>query len=235
MIFDSVQKVYIGNQEVTKALLQNIELYTSAPPFPAGALAFWKLSDLTDSSGNGNNLVNTNSVQFVPGKIGNCAQFNGSNYLSSSTGSALTNDFTISTWVNIDLSQIGPFGVILNISSIADGLQMYVTSNGSILAYQEGIGGIIAQSSSNTVTSNTWNHIVFVRTSGTLTIFVNGAQVATSSTSVSYGSPNFRFGIHYNTTADPVVGFVDATGVWNRALTTQERQTLYNSGNGIEP
>ena len=29
MIFDDVQKVYIGNIEVTKALLQNIELYTS--------------------------------------------------------------------------------------------------------------------------------------------------------------------------------------------------------------
>jgi hypothetical protein len=51
MIFDNVQKVYIGNQEVTKALFKNIEIYTSAFPCDEFFNGFYISSPTTGLTG----------------------------------------------------------------------------------------------------------------------------------------------------------------------------------------
>ena len=52
--------------------------------------AFYKLSDLSDSSGNNRTLTNNGNVSFASGKLGNAAVFDGSNYLSG-TGNIVLN------------------------------------------------------------------------------------------------------------------------------------------------
>jgi hypothetical protein len=241
MIFDSVQKVYIGNQEVTKTLLQNIDLYTSAPPFPAGAIAFWKLADLTDSSGNGNNLVNTNNVQFVAGKIGNCAQWNSpktvSQMLSRSDNSLNfgTGDFSCSFWVYPFTFTNDPFkNFCCHGSQMVGRLAPFIEQNGNLRFVTDlSVPSQINQSMS----FNTWNHIAYTRSSGIVTVYLNNNNIGQFNYSSSIDS-NFYIGLfndQVGTTNLQFEGRMDAIGVWNRALTLQEIQTLYNNGNGLEP
>ena len=67
-----------------------------------GLQAFYKLDDLTDSSGNGNALTNNGDVSFSSGKIGNAAVFDNSNYfdIDMSTLPQGSQDRTISFWFN---------------------------------------------------------------------------------------------------------------------------------------
>jgi hypothetical protein len=66
-----------------------------------GLIAFYKLGDTSDSSGNGNTLTNEDGVAFVNGKIGSAAEFNGSNWLYTNTTQNFGNQFTVSCWLNV--------------------------------------------------------------------------------------------------------------------------------------
>lgn len=66
----------------------------------------YRLSSTTDYSGNGNNLTNNNTVTFVAGKFGNCADFGTSNtdkYLRISSAMGISNGvITVSLWVRMN-------------------------------------------------------------------------------------------------------------------------------------
>jgi hypothetical protein len=233
------QKFYLGNQEVSKIILQNTEIYTTLM-IPTGALAFWKLDNLIDSSGNNNTLTNNGSVQFVAGKVGNCAQFTGSNsvYLQDSSLSSAFNplgssgSFTVSIWVNpASFSNYQAFIGGPNQSFI-----IHLDAGGNLYCNeaQSGdaqINGILQL--------NQWQHIVFIKStaSGNRTkVWYNGSNIynqltnnnnnylsKTSVTLGNYGVLNF-----------PYNGKLDMAGIWNRELTNQEILNLYNNGNGLE-
>jgi hypothetical protein len=230
MIFDSVQKVYIGDAEVTKALLQTVEVYSSAvtPTFPAGALAFWKLADLTDSSGNGNNLINTNNVQFVAGKIGNCAEFDGSNRFTSELSQALGQSFSLSMWLYPTI--VNGYKNILTWRTSGTGSIGY---DGAIYWYNDN-GGFLVLSSNGIIQANNWYHICLICNNNAITIYVNGISVATGTDNNTRTATALTIGAYIGG-GENIVGKLDATGIWTRALSEQEIQILYNNGNGLEP
>lgn len=245
MIFDNVQKIYKGSQEVTKAFLQNVEVYTSVAAFPTGAIAFWKLSDLTDSSGNGNNLVNTNNVQFVAGKIGNCADFPGSSavYLQDSSISPAFNplgpsgSFTASLWIYPEsFSNYQAF-----IGGPNSGGFIIHTDSVQRLYCNEGTSGDVFINSS-ILQLNQWQHIIFIKSMSTGTsrskVWYNGSKIYDQVTNnvINYDASvtNITLG-NFGGFSFPYSGKLDMVGLWNRELTDQEIQTLYNNGNGREP
>jgi hypothetical protein len=62
--------------------------------------AFYKLSDLSDSSGNNRTLTNNGNVTFASGKIGNAAVFDGSNQLQVVNPIAEGTEYSVAGWVN---------------------------------------------------------------------------------------------------------------------------------------
>src|SRR5215831_2548559 len=67
-------------------------------------VAAFKLDDLTDATGRGNDLTNNNSATFGAGKIGNAAYFTAasSQYLSHASDSDLAlgaGSYTIGCWI----------------------------------------------------------------------------------------------------------------------------------------
>ena len=63
-------------------------------------LAFYKLDNTTDSSGNGNTLTNNGNVSFASGKIGNAAVFDGTNNLQVTNPISEGAEYSLAGWVN---------------------------------------------------------------------------------------------------------------------------------------
>ena len=198
-----------------------------SPSIPSNYLAFWKLDNLTDSSPNGNNLVNTNNVQFVPGKIGNCAEFDGSNRLTDSNIASILwqTSASISGWFKTtNLS--GPLGLFFS-SNPQTGFAIGCRSD-QLLTIFDYTGNEIVTSA--TIVNDTWHHIVVTTNGSDISVYFDGSLVNTY-TNILQNITTFSI----NDFTYPYVGFADAVGIWNRALTTQEVTVLYNNGNGREP
>lgn len=213
---------------------------TGIDPFPTGALAFWKLSDITDSTPNGNDLTNIGSVPFVSGLIGDCAEFygNGSNRLETNTLSSNFNpdgpdgEFTISIWVY-------PYTL--------SNYQAYIGGNqgSTFIIHTDGAGGVNCNEGQagdayvpTGLVTDQWQHIVFSKSlDGNSKIWLNGVQIYNDTTQNAQ---------NYQPTTDATIGAfaqgtypcnakVDMAGLWNRELTQNEIDQLYNNGNGVEP
>jgi hypothetical protein len=113
--------------------------------------------------------------------------FNGSNqYLTISSTSAFafgTNDFTMETWIYpTNLS-----GRLWFFSSNTDNVDL--NGNGGIFYF--GAGGIYSSATNTVITLGTWHHIALVRSSGTITLYVNGNSVM-SQNGIGYNSSSNR-------------------------------------------
>jgi hypothetical protein len=187
-----------------------------------GLLAFYKLGDTSDSSGNGNTLTNNGGVDFVNGKIGNAAEFDESNYLSVSL-SGITKNSSASVWINQSSQNETP--LVLGQTGIGN---ISIRDDGYIGAFLGDFGVI---TSDVVADFGDWYHIVGIYDGVIFKLFVNGVLKATQSTS-RFLDNNLLYiggegGGQFN-------GLIDAVGIWNRALSDAEITALYNAGHGIE-
>jgi hypothetical protein len=187
-------------------------------------VAFWKLDNLTDSSGNGNTLTNNGDAQFVTGKIGNCAITDGSNYLQNNSLSPTFNpngpegEFTISCWVNPNT--LGNYYQAF-LGSGSYGFIIHIDTSGNLYC-NEGASGD-AQINS-IIQTDQWQHIVFVKSiaSGYRTkVWYNGTKVYDEETGSrgNYGSRTDITLGNYGTTDFPYDGKLDMVGLWLTAVT----------------
>jgi arabinan endo-1,5-alpha-L-arabinosidase len=190
--------------------------------------AFYKLSDLSDSSGNNRTLTNNGNVSFASGKIGNAAVFDGSNELEGNFQIPFSDSASVSLWFNANSLPLESslFGKrvestpTVNLAIMDDGrvwLNDYTTPQMSSDV------GIISQ--------NTWYHICFKTEGGNMSLYINGSLIQTSqSTLASVG----QFFIGSGSNINYFDGQIDAVGIWNRALSDAEVAELYNNGTGLE-
>lgn len=208
---------------------------------PFGAIAFWKLNNLTDSSGSNNTLTNSGTVSFVSGKVNSCAQFDGTNYLQRSSlttklnPSGPTGQFTASIWINP--------ASFSNYQAFIGG-----PNGGGFIIHTDASGGLYCNeatagdaSISSVLQLNQWQHIVFVKSnqSGYRTkVWLNGTQIYNQPTN---NNSNYDANVSSITLGNfgglffPYDGKLDMVGLWNQELTQSEIDQLYNSGNGYEP
>ena len=198
-------------------------------------LAFYKLSDLTDSSGNNRTLTNNGNVSFASGKIGNAAVFDGTNSLDIETFPAQSsNGSTYSFWINFNSLGSGYPAMFSSPSNSSIGeFQMIVYPDNHYAYVSPGNGPQVH--SSNSFSTGEWYHIVSVNDNGLVKLYTNGTLTgqenvgANSNISDIYGIGHLApYGDTY------INGSFDAIGIWNRALSEQEVAALYNSGTGLE-
>lgn len=153
--------------------------------------------------------------------------------------------YTISLWFKLDSlpSTEGASGYLFQWrnSGGSEPIVGYISTNGPnrIESAIRGSGATTAYTTHNITTAplsvDTWYHVVFVGLgTGYCKIYVNGTD-RTSSSSQFSGTPYttngyLQIGAGY---ASAINGRVDEFGVWNRALSSTEISTLYNSGNGL--
>ena len=206
----------------------------------SGLEAFYKLDDTSDSSGNGNTLTNNGDVGFSSGKIGNAAVFDGSNWMSSPVDQTGITNYALACWVKVD-SLSGPQFLINGLTGNAwqNGGIVLDLGDGYPITYANfgGDGNGYGLTSQTQLVADTWYHLVGVRINGQLRIYINGSLDCVSdtiyNTPIPGGNP-ISLGQNADGTYGPLVGSIDAVGIWSRALNSTEIAALYNSGNGLE-
>jgi hypothetical protein len=204
-------------------------------------LAFYKLSDLTDSSGNNRTLTNNGNVSFASGKIGNAAVFDGSsNYFSVDNFPAFgTGDFTVQAWYYTDSTNMYPAALEFGNHQNADSIGFFLANSGEYrlkpFIYS---AAFFDPTTTPDISIGQWNHVVWKRTNSMFKIFVNGVASEEIEFSNEIVTP-FQTSIGYAKGADGggdyyVNGSIDAVGIWNRALSDAEVAELYNNGTGLE-
>lgn len=204
-------------------------LITSRPVW-SGLQAFYKLSDLTDSSGYGVSLTNFNSVTFAAGKIGNAAVFDGTNALERTPFNIGTN-FTVSFWAKPAVVDDYKFFVIQFM-----GFVIYMRADGSIEVGDASTWNFATVAGLAVV--GVYAHYCLSVSNGLGTLFVNNINRGNSAGNPPLDLQNVSdrpFGISSDEiSGGHIDGQIDAVGVWNRPLTLQNISALYNLGIGRE-
>jgi hypothetical protein len=182
-------------------------------------------STVTDSSGHGNTGTVTNATWSTAGKYGNALSFNGTSSrvtINDSPSLHLTTGMTLEAWVNPAVLMSGWDDIVYR----GNDNYYLVVFDGAPVA-----GLTTASSASNNTFGpsalplNTWTHIAQTFDGGTVTLFVNGVQVASTAVAGSIqdttnpleiGSDHI-FGQYFQ-------GLIDDVRVYNVALTQAQIQ-----------
>jgi gliding motility-associated-like protein len=209
-----------------------------------GLVGWWPFcGNANDESGNGNNGT-VNGATLTTDRFGNANRaysFDGVNDGILLSPPTLSNQISISFWVfdnggypnstSINPRYIssefcnGGFAFINNYANSPSGL-VFTRNRGNAAA---DIHSMINTSMSN------WQHIALTYNGSSCLFYINSILAATVSNSgvITVGS-NMYFGYSgcaSGTMIDALNGLLDDIGIWNRALTQQEIEQLYNQGN----
>ena len=208
---------------------------------------FWKLDETSgeraDESGNGNNLSDYNTVGYSSsGKIDNAGDFEESNseYLSitdgDQTGLDITGSLSISFWAKWESLENNLYPVSKWRTTTPDRSYCFQVNinGGNIIKFRTSsngeAGGIIDITSSTTITTGTWFHIVgvFDNSNNKNIIYVDNSSDDVANNNNIYNSiAAFNIG---RTDGGPVYmdGLIDEVIIWNTALTATEVSKVYN-------
>jgi hypothetical protein len=198
--------------------------------------AFYKLSDLSDSSGNNRTLTNNGNVSFASGKLGNAAVFDSTNYLQGPSGilpTSSNSDYALSLWVNF--ASVSVPDAIMLISPVGvGGFCLYYAAN-----WYGSVGLAVSQYGISDTrfdwfpTENTWHHVVINKVVDDVSVLINGTLIGTNNFNPSFDDKDLAIGGVWEA-PQGLNGSIDSVGIWNRALTGAEVAELYNNGTGIE-
>jgi hypothetical protein len=165
------------------------------------------------------------SSQYVTGNI--------------NTPSTFTN-LTVSCWVNVDSFAALQNGILS--SSTASGVNDYEygfaleVRNDNKFRCKISSGGSTTNwlIASDTSSTGQWYHIACVATPTQLELFVNGVSKGTeTNSSLTPSFERFFIGSRFysSSTANFFDGDIDEVAIWNKALTLEDVQTIYNATN----
>ena len=215
---------------------------------------YWSMDEVSgtraDSTANGNDLTDNNTVGSLTGIISNGADFELANaeYLNRTNANLSTGmktdrtDWSIQVWLNPEsLAVDGDFftkwtgapnrGYIFRLTT-AGSITTFITADGTNFSSGTVVAGI---------TTGSWQHVVITMdgdgsTSTTMEVWVNGVSKGTAAVA--------RSPVKWSVTADFTIadqqgggqyydGGMDEVGIWSRLLTDPEIAELYNSGAGL--
>lgn len=205
----------------------------------ADVVAYWKMDENgNDASGRGNDLTLVNSPSFAAGKVGNALVMTS----ASEQGARLDNnadiqlangDYSIAFWLR--LSSKDADQTILEKISLAFDYEyslFYEIGNDRLNWY---VG--ITKTTANNLGSpsiNTWYFVVvdYDISATTATISINRATADSRNNVLAVSVTDGPLTIGYEDTYSYLDGAVDEMLFVKRLLTTEEKDYLYNSGNG---
>ena len=243
--------VVLGTVLTAQALVAQVPSYVPTN----GLVGYWPFNgNANDASGNGNNGT-VNGATLTTDRNGNANSaysFDGVNDLIRIPHQSQLNllgDFSASIWYNINsipttnnghtfLTKRDDNGICCS-PNVPYGLAITYQVSQAPLNYKNPIcafannGNFNFSTSSTTITSNIWQHIVYTYSNNILKIYLNNEIIhsqafsnslrAGNSADLLIGSVNREIG------AEWMNGKLDDIGIWNRALTQQEITNLYNA------
>ena len=203
-------------------------------------IAYYKMQDATDETGSYNGTPT--SVDFnVQGKYGFAGKFDGYNSaIDVNNVSGLNNltEISVSLWFNWDDStSVSNYNHMVNIgdmTNIANGDAFGIAIGDDGGSYNRVLYGYFPEGSSSTgqtVTANTWHHVVITYSGTTVKYYYDNSLIATQ-TKTSLSLPSSGNGIfigHYKYNGNHhFKGFLDQIRIFNKAISASEVTALYN-------
>jgi hypothetical protein len=225
------------------------------PPSPllTGLVSYYTLNEQSgnrvDSVGFQNAIEVSGATGYGTGKSENAALFAGSNHLGAdwSVQNPLPASFTIACWVYMSSAVAGNRAVIsrYGASGLFRQFMLYTRPSSASFAWMVCAPAVNQFYAFGSLIYNSWLFVVGVYDKdgggsyGTIASSFGAAGSVThiGPLAINIGFPQsvandyFRIGGAHDTNS-PFVGLIDDVGVWSRALTTSEREQLYNSGAG---
>lgn len=231
--------------------------------FSDGLVGYWRMNetaanscsggtnDTCDSSGNSLDAAWNNGTVAArsAAKFGAGVAFDGTSgtYASIANSSlmGITNDITIATWIKRGAT--GDYGGILgktNSSTLWD-YDLYIcdtscaggaAANNKLSFFSNGGSIVVDYISPGAITDTNWHHVAASRIGSTLTLYIDGAPVG--STTVSDPFPNNTFPMYIGTddnnggSANNLNGDLDDVRLYNRGLSNSEIGQLYDFAPG---
>jgi len=206
------------------------------PPDPnanlrSGLIAFYPLSNGSDSSGNGRNLTATN-ITYQAGKIENGAYFDGSAYFATSSLPAFTGaDMTIAGWFKI----IGEDYEDYLIGAGDGDDSLYVVCAGGDIKASASESNVEDFAGGSGADDGNWHFFAVTRTATQKKVWLDQTVNSVGGTYGAMNNPTpFAIGSNGDNWYLLLDGMMDAVGIWNRALSDAEIAQLYNAGAGLE-
>jgi hypothetical protein len=232
-------------QAVSVAALCRINAAAASLPALDSLVAYWKMDEVgsvprLDSSGNAHTLAVTGTVNSGVGKINNGSAFvnNSANFLSCADAVfAGVFPFTAFAWVNITGSLGNNQTVLAHFSAVPpsgwrillDGTQFFRLETG------DGLGGgqIIGNAAVGPIGTGTYHLIIASMIDAThATLKVDNALEANANPGIiSNPAGSFKVGVS-DAIPSQLDGIVDEVGIYNRLLTSAEKDALWNAGAG---
>ncbi len=228
-----------------------VTIFVQAPsctPAPANLVSWWKAENNANDSMGINNGIAQN-ITYAAGEVGQTFVFNGTNsYIivpaSSSLNVGLSNGFTFETWVNPTApkylnnifewnqgsgSGTGPIGVHMQF-----GTSTSMSLHANIVDTSGGQHSI--DSAPNVLTYSNFQHVALTynNTTGVAVLYCNGVAVATQN--LGSFTPQTSFDLYLGLrpagvcSGNYLLGKLDETSLYNRALSAAEIQAIYNAG-----
>jgi hypothetical protein len=231
----SAKKFQTGLRRLSLEILEDRLALTT---LETGLQGYWNFDgNGLDSSGNGRDLTLVGNPGFAAGMSRQALQLHGDGLqyairpVSDSAFSFLgSSDFTVQIWVNYNLSPSIRQQTLIEKFTGGSGPGWTLTADGSHFQFYpisdgHGVGSFV---------TGAWHDIVAERAGGVFSLFYDGHQVGGST--VGGAIPDtlkpLLIGGRDQNPGFALDGKVDDVGIWNRALTTDEISTLWNSGAG---
>ncbi|MCX6619389.1 MAG: LamG domain-containing protein, partial [Acidobacteria bacterium] len=227
-------------------------LVACTPP-PSGLVGWWPGDGNAWDLAAGNNGTPFNGADFAAGVVGQGFSLSGvSQYLDVGNPAALrvsAGDFTVDTWVKFNSlthppgSVTGPAGDMSIMDKMSatginqDGWRLFKQDNnhfwfclGGGGANGCGGGPSTLVQSATVATTGVWYHVTAVKTSSTISIYVNGVKETTTSLGPFTDTHAASLKIGASAAEGSYLnGLVDEAEVFNRALSDAEIATIYNA------
>ena len=215
--------------------------FQPALPLATGLTHYYPFDGaLTNSGTSGGSLTATGSVSYHGGIVGSqCIYL--ANEANVTAGTAAANyltgtytfptTFTVSVWANSTrYPTTANWTMLFFTSTTVATNNMYFGMNGISGAYNI-LGGFVNGSStaSSPAVINTWYNITITYNTGTLTLYVNGANIGTCSGTLVQS--NFMIGNSGTTNTQPFAGYIDDFRIYNSVLTPSQIAALYYNTN----
>jgi hypothetical protein len=173
-----------------------------------------------------------NGASFAGGEVGQGFNFNGNQQSMQVPASAAwdfaSHDGTIDFWTRI--TAMPPFvsGFLDQVDNDSNWV-VFCYSDGRLGVSRAGVNQIV--SAAGVITAGVWLHIAITRSQGTTSLFVNGNLVGSGTVPVWTSTSNpLRIGSYFYNGAQDLNGVMDEIDVFDRALSVEEIQSIYQAG-----
>jgi autotransporter-associated beta strand protein len=112
------------------------------------------------------------------------------------------------------------FGVMGNLRGAENEGKLFAIVSGSVW-YGSGSGAVVAQ--------NTWNNVAVTRSGNTLTMYLNGTSLGSTTSTITTSTGQFFIGGARSDGAWGLTGGLDEVSLTNKALTASEIKASYNA------